>query len=229
MSTKIGIVSEGISDFWALQHIIERYLKECDVYTIPLKPKVTPNGKQDGFGTWQGVFQYISGCDENKLIIEAKNEGCRFVVIQIDTDVCEEYGVKKDTTNIEIFFEQVKEQLSSHIHPEFDQSNIIYAICIHELECWLIPFVNSEAGKCSIIDGCLKTVNKAIKTKGSIDKDNKNDVRVRSLYQYIFTHKKKPKDIKDCAQYNKGFENFVKQLDQIKEILNAEDQATEEK
>lgn len=32
MSTKIGIVSEGISDYWALKHIVERYLKEYDVH-----------------------------------------------------------------------------------------------------------------------------------------------------------------------------------------------------
>lgn len=95
MSTKIGIVSEGISDYWALKHIVERYLKEYDVYTIPLQPKITVKGKQDGFGTWQGVFSYISGSDEQKLIVEAIYEGCKFVIIQIDTDVCEQYGIKK--------------------------------------------------------------------------------------------------------------------------------------
>ena len=39
MSKKIGIVSEGVSDYYVLKHIVSRYLKEQDVYTIPLNPK----------------------------------------------------------------------------------------------------------------------------------------------------------------------------------------------
>ena len=89
MSTKIGIVSEGVSDFFILKHIVERYLKEKDVYTIPLKPKVTSKNKQEGFGTWQGVFDYIKG-DDN-LIVEAVKEGCEYVVVQIDTVVSMEW------------------------------------------------------------------------------------------------------------------------------------------
>lgn len=221
MSTKIGIVSEGTSDFWALQHIVERYLKECDVYTIPLKPKITPSGKQDGFGTWQVVFQYISGTDDDKLIVEALNEDCRFVIIQIDTDVCEEYGVTKDVTDHGVFHENVKQKLSSSIHADFDQSKAIYAICIHELECWLLPFV-CDAGKCTRIDNCLNALNRAIKTEGCIDKDNKNCDAARKLYQNIFSHKKKPKDIKDCAEHNFGFKSFIEQLDAVKAVLEQE-------
>ena len=81
MSTKIGIVSEGVSDYFILKHIIERYLKEKDVYTIPLKPKISAQNKQAGYGTWQGVFDYIKGDDS--LIVEAVKEGCEFVVVQI--------------------------------------------------------------------------------------------------------------------------------------------------
>lgn len=219
MSTKIGIVSEGISDYWALKHIVERYLKEYDVYTIPLKPKITAKGKQDGFGTWQGVFNYISGSDEQKLIVEAVNEGCRYVIVQIDTDVCEQYGIAKETENIESFWEQVKNKLSHSVHPEFDKSGLLYAICIHELECWLIPFVCTEKEKCINTNQCLNIVNRSIKSKGTIDKDNKNSDIARQLYKYIFDQKKKPKDIAECAQYNFGFFQFIRQLDYIKEML----------
>lgn len=57
MSVKIGIVCEGISDFKILQYITERYLRDFDAYTIPLKPKETKQGAQDGFGSWQGVLE----------------------------------------------------------------------------------------------------------------------------------------------------------------------------
>lgn len=220
MSTKIGIVSEGISDYWALKHIVERYLKVYDVYTIPLQPKITVKGKQDGFGTWQGVFSYISGSDEQKLIVEAIYEGCKFVIIQIDTDVCEQYGIKKDTTNMELFWEQVKNKLSESVYSDFDKSVLIYAICINELECWLIPFVCAEKDKCTNINQCLHIVNRSIKSKGSIDKDNKNSDTARQLYKYILDQKKKPKEIAGCAQNNLGFRKFIDQLEYIKEVLD---------
>ena len=46
MSKKIGIVSEGVSDFWVLRHIITRYLKDQDLWVLPLNPKQTKDGKQ---------------------------------------------------------------------------------------------------------------------------------------------------------------------------------------
>jgi soluble cytochrome b562 len=48
--------------------------------------------------------------------------------------------------------------------------------------------------------------NTNIKSIGAIDKHNK----------------KKPKDIADCAQYNYGFKEFIKQLDQVKSTLQKE-------
>lgn len=221
MSTKIGIVSEGASDFWALQHIVERYLKDSDVYTIPLKPRITPAGRQDGFGSWQGVFEYISGTDEDKLIIEAQNEDCRFVIIQIDTDVCNEYGIEKDLSDHNLFHNNIRQKLLHSIHADFNKSIVVFAICIHELECWLLPFVCTQ-DKCTIVDNCLNSVNRAIRTRGSIDKGNKNCDAARRLYQYIFNFKKKPRDIKECAEHNFGFKSFIEQLDAIKEILEQE-------
>ncbi|MDR0864071.1 MAG: hypothetical protein LBO74_03950 [Candidatus Symbiothrix sp.] len=217
MSIKIGIVSEGVSDYWALKHITERYLKEMDVYTIALKPKITKQGKQGGFGTWQGVFEYIKG--EDKLILEAVNEGCQFVIIQIDTDVCEQYGVSKNDKDVKALWVNVQAKIKSSIHPDFEQSILIYAICIHELECWLIPFVCTDNKKCAKINQCLNPINDKIKAKETIDKHNKNDDKVRPLYDFILNKKKKPIDIKDCSSYNIGFQSFIYQLDRIKEKL----------
>jgi hypothetical protein len=216
MSVKIGIVSEGISDYWALKHITERYLKDTDVYTIPLKPKITKQDRQDGFGTWQGVFEYIKG--EDKLILEAVNEGCQFVIIQIDTDVCENYGVSKNEDN-NVLWTDVQAKIKSSVHAAFEQSILIYAICIHELECWLIPFVCTDNNRCTNIYQCLNIVNREIRTTGTIDKHNKNDDKVRPLYDFILNKKKKPIDIKNCSSYNIGFQSFIYQLDSIKEKL----------
>ena len=36
----------------------------------------------------------LYGTDEKNLFVEALKEDCEYVVVQIDTDVCAEYGVE---------------------------------------------------------------------------------------------------------------------------------------
>jgi hypothetical protein len=213
MSTKIGIVSEGVSDFFILKHIIERYLKDKDVYTIPLKPKVSAQNKQVGYGSWQGVFEYIKGNDN--LIVEAVKEGCEYVVIQIDTDVSSQYGVDNNHEDVSAFWNAVKEKLTASVHPDFPKDRLIFAICIQEIECWLIPFVSSNRNECENTDRCLNIVNKHIRTEGSIDRDNKNCIQAQRLYISIWSKKRKPKEIGECSQFNYGFAKFVEQMDEL--------------
>ncbi len=221
MSNKIGVVCEGISDYKIIRHIVSRYLRDYDVYTIPLKPKMTLQGKQDGFGTWQGVLGYISGKDQ--LIVEAVKEGCDFIIIQIDTDVCEEYGVAKDLTNIPLFHQAVIQKLNDTLHSGINRNVIVYAICINEIECWLIPFVSTVQTECSNSNQCINIVNRYIKTTGTIDRDNKNSPQAQILYDKILGQKKKAKDILAASNFNYGFSYFISQLEKIKVHLNSEE------
>lgn len=214
MSVKIGIVCEGISDYRVLKYITERYLRDEDVYVIPLKPKETAQGAQDGFGSWQGVLEYIKGDDQ--MIGEAIREGCRYVIVHIDTDVRDQYGVPKDFESEEELHGNVKSKLKELVHSDFDQKLLIFAIAILETECWLIPFLTEDKKSCSKIDSCVNAINKLLKDKGFIDKDNKNAEKVRPIYQYILNQKRKAKDIKKASAYNYGFAYFIDMLDRIK-------------
>ncbi len=215
MSRKIGIVSEGVSDYRVLNHIISRYLKELDVYTIPLNPK-QDKGKQIGFSGWQGVLNYISGTDEKNLFVEALKEDCEYVVVQIDTDVCAEYGVEHLMDDLPQLWENVCNNLSNRIPTDFDKSKLIFAITIDETECWLIPFIDDNKKNCENIDRCVNLVNKSIKKQNLfIDRDNKNSDGAKSAYDYILKQKKKPKDIKECSEYNYGFKKLIEQLDTL--------------
>lgn len=220
MSKKIGIVSEGVSDYYVLSHIVSRYLKEQDVYTIPLNPK-QERGKQVGFSGWQGVLNYISGKDERNLIVEALKEDCEYVVVQIDTDVCEEYGVTHQTGDVVLLWQQVCDNLSSCVPEEFDKSRLLFAITIDETECWIIPFVNSDKKSCTSTNRCVNLVNKSIRKENLyIDADNKNSDGAKSAYDYILKQKKKPKEIKECSAFNYGFKKFIEQLDHISTTLS---------
>ena len=211
MSKKIGVVSEGVSDYYVLKHIVSRYLKEQDVYTIPLNPK-QDKGKQVGFSGWQGVLNYISGMDEKNLFVEALKEDCEYVVVQIDTDRSADYGVEHQTDDLTVLWKNVYENLVNRIPADFDKSKLIFAIT----ECWLIPFIDTNKKNCENIDRCVNLVNKGIKKQNLfIDPDNKNSDGAKSAYDYILKQKKKPKEIKECSEFNYGFKKLIEQLDEI--------------
>ena len=215
MSKKIGIVSEGVSDFWVLRHIITRYLKDQDLWVLPLNPKQTKDGKQDGPGGWGLVMKYLEDKGK-KLMVEALKEDFEYIVVQIDTDVCEEYGVKHDLTDMGVFWQNVCDNLSNRLSEDFDRSKLIFAICIDEIECWLIPFVDTNKKNCESTNRCVNIVNKNIKGKELfIDADNKNSDGAKDAYDYILKQKKKPKDIKECSVHNYGFTKFIEQLDKM--------------
>jgi len=208
---KIGIVAEGISDYWVIKHIVERFLKDKRAYTVALQPKITTAGKQDGYGGWQKVFEYIG---KKEYIIDlAQTEGCDYIIVQLDTDVCEEYGVNKDA-NLEQLLNSVCTKIYETAHPDFYKSRIIPAICIHSLECWLIPFVTDDTARCSRVDNCINAVNNEIRAEGTIDKNNKG--AALHLYGFILSKKKKPKEIQEISKYNLGFSKFVDLLAVVK-------------
>jgi len=208
---KIGVVAEGISDYWVIKHLVERLLKDKGAYTVSLQPKITSAGKQDGYGGWKNVFRYIGY--KEYIIDLARNEGCDYVIVQLDTDVCEEYGVNK-STNHDILFNCVCTKINETIHPDFNTSRIIPAICIHSLECWLIPFVSDDMMKCSRVDSCINVINNEIRPEGTIDKNNKGAALF--LYSFILAKKKKPKEIQEISKFNLGFSKFVEQLIKVK-------------
>lgn len=212
---KIGIVSEGVSDYAIIKHIVARLLRDKDPNIIPLKPKQKQNGKQNGYCSWRGVFNYISGSDDQKLIVEALHEGCDYVVVQIDTDVCEEYGVSHNQKTSETMWNDVRDKLAEKVHEDFEKTRLIFAICIDEIECWLIPFVDNKVENCLNTDRCLNILNRDIRQIGGIDKNNKNCDAARKIYETILSKKKKAKEIIRCSQYNYGFRKFVEQLNCI--------------
>ena len=218
MGNKIGIVCEGISDYRVLKYITERYLKDKDVYVIPLKPKETPQGKQDGFGSWQGVLEYIQGNDQ--MILEAIREGCNFIIVHIDTDVRTDYGIPSDYVNQESLYNSVKNLLLSKVHPDFDKTKLLFAIAIHETECWLIPFLSEDKKVCCKTDSCVSAVNRLLKGDGYIDKDNKNADQVQPVYDKILRSLRKAKQLRAASAHNFGFKSLIESLDLIREKLD---------
>ena len=94
----------------------------------------------------------------------------------------------------------------------------MFAICIHSVECWLLPIAYSDNRK-ENINNCLDTLNRSVqkKYKGMVNlhERNKNEPAGIKVYDKLISDWKRKEHIVATAQYNTGFKAFIQSLDQI--------------
>jgi len=220
----IGLICEGVSEINIMARIISKYLGD-DVVVHPIEPEVkVENGflVQSGYGGWQQVLNHCN--DETIERILSFND---YLVIQIDTDTCYQidYGVNpldektgKPKTE-DILYEDIKERLLLNVSKELQErysGRLIFAICINEIECWLLPIYYTNNTKCKT-NNCIYTLNQVLQKKniGNIPEKDKNSVYARGVYFKILKNLKNKQSILDCAEHHFGFTQLTKQLDMI--------------
>jgi hypothetical protein len=225
----IALITEGVSEHRILRHTVERYLAEIDDISVnQIEPEINPQGKQATYGGWLNV---LNVCNTNKFREILSFNDC--IVVQIDTDVCEEvhFDVSRtensvlktdDVLHLEVI-NRILSSIPAEEQPEF-KDKIIYAICINETECWLLPLYYSNNDKCKTT-GCIKKLNKELtrRREGFIPDKDKNSTNATKTYQSILKRLKRKQDVKDCSQYNYGFDFFIKQLDVLIDNYNLAD------
>ena len=106
-------------------------------------------------------------------------------------------------------------------NPKYKQKkeNIIFAICVHSTECWLLPLVYTDKRKEHTIN-CLNALNNAIKKKykgiAVLTEKNKNEYNGKNIYDKIMSEWKRKSDIENTAQHNIGFKKFISSLNTIR-------------
>lgn len=216
----IGLICEGVSEVNMISYIIRRYLGDVDVNTI--QPKII-NDKQDNFGGWLQVLDYCND-DQFKHIFETND----YIVIQIDTDACtqknydiNQYDENNQKVSDDILYSRVVNRLKKNLSTELLQQysdRIIFAVCINETECWLLPlFYTNEPKKRCATTNCVYILNQKLQQQNisPIPDKDKNSPQTQKSYRTILKMLKKKKDVADIAQYNYGFKKFVEQLDKI--------------
>lgn len=219
----IGLICEGVSEINVMTRIISKYLGD-QVFINPIEPETkVENGVlvQKGYGGW---LQVLNHCNDET--VERILEYNDYLIIQIDTDASIQtgYDVKSQDDNgkqkpVEDFYQDVKERLLRNISPEVQEKNegrIIFAICMNEIECWLLPLYYSDKNRCKT-NNCIFTLNQALlkRSIGGIPDTDKNSPNARKVYNKILKNLKNKKTIQDCAQYQYGFGELTKQLDLI--------------
>lgn len=227
----IALICEGVSETRIISHIVERYLNNSKVVINNIQPSIMfINGqeKQASIGGWSQVLEHCT--TDTICSAMATND---FLVIQIDTDACvqQSYDVNIYDDNMiqvsdEILYDRVVDRLKRNIDGEiFTQyaDKILFAICINETECWLLPlYYEGSPKKCSSTTNCIYKLNQKLSIEGmGIPTDNKNATEVIRVYKKILknlTHR----NIPIVAKYNFGFATFLEQLKKIKDVSTEE-------
>lgn len=222
MGKSFGVICEGLSDFRIIKRVLELYFKGEDIFPTCYAPKQLPSGKSD-FGGWTKVLE---NCSNNTLkeIFEFND----YAIIQIDTDHSQDipFNVSHINNNGHIknhqqLYDDIIVKLNSLItQPDIQnvKNKILFAICIHSTECWLLPLLYNDKRK-EHTNNCLNAFNIAVqkKFKGFVilNKKNKNEANGIKVYEKVMSNWERKADIINSAKFNVGFEKFVELIKNI--------------
>lgn len=219
----IGLICEGVSEINVMMRIVSKYLGD-EAFVHAVEPDTTLKSGhlvQTGYGGWAQVLRH---CNDEK--IEAIMQYNDYVIIQIDTDACQEkeYNVMPNNEQgqkkaDDVFYHDIQSRMVKNISSQVLKKyagRILFAICDNEIECWLLPLYYSDNNRCKS-QNCIRILNRALGKKdiGGIPDKAKNDTQARAVYDKILKNFKNKKTIQDCAQYHYGFTELIKQLDSV--------------
>jgi len=212
-SPRFALIAEGPSDHVVLTHFLAAYFQDPDIVANPLQPP-----SSDIPGGWTEVLRYCSSPRLEQAFVD--ND---FVVIQIDTDVCEEVGFavprRGPSSGAELTPDELADRVTEFlisrlppgVHARF-ADRMIFAVCVDSIECWLLPLYYND-GRRSKLTHCLGSLNQqlSIQEKFSIDQANKQT----NYYEKIMRSKKcgKRKTLESIAAENPSLARFIRALD----------------
>ena len=217
-----GLITEGLTDQIVIENILAGYFKNPDLDIRPLQPErdKDDDNKFTGYSSWSQVFAYCRSRD-----FQESFQFNDYIIIQIDTDVSEEFGIPQQDKNgeftpeelIEKVIEKFKQEIGEDFYSKFQQ-RIIWAISVHSIECWLLPLYYKDSKK-SKLKNCLSTLNKEISRKHHFTIDAKKPEYYREISKQYSKHKVLMKHYKD----NPSLKNFIEEI-QSRDIKNVEEE-----
>lgn len=170
---RFAVIGEGKTDFKVIKNLLIGFFSDKNLPITRLLPKDNePVG-------WGNVLNYLSTQEFRDGV-----ENNDYTIVQIDTKECAEWNenlinIGDDITRIEEFVASIKTILINKIGVDFyneNQNKILFAITIHEIECWLLPFNTTTKAHVSKIVGCENAIEKIVSKRGfSIHQKNYQD------------------------------------------------------
>lgn len=207
-----GLVTEGVTDQEILTSILCGYYENPNLLFNELQPLRDETDRDKSQAGWGNLLEYCrSEVFKNAFQTNA------YVIVQIDTDVSEEYGVSKNENGEELsperLIEKVIDRFKEIIGIDFYekcQNRIIFAISVHSIECWLLPIYYTDNRKSKIVN-CLETLNKELAKKEGFTIDSKN----LEYYEQIAKVFLKKKNLNKYYPHNPSFAIFIQKLGEM--------------
>jgi hypothetical protein len=213
-----ALITEGVSEHRIIKHFILKYLRGNEIEINQIQPQIW-NNKQQNFGGWNEVLKYC-GRTEIKNILDEND----YLVIQVDSDVSplHPFSVSHSDLNghqksIEQLCNDIITKLKSLIIPEIlleYEEKIIFAICVHTIECWLVHHYCPGNSK-RTLNNCIKPLNNTLRRRNMlVIPNNKNNSNGIKAYNELLSEIRKD-EILEASKFNFGLEKFIISLDQI--------------
>jgi|GEM_PF-1029063 len=218
-ATSFALVTEGVSDHAVIERLIHTTLAknlENQIYINRFHPKPdeTDNAWYGPKGGWERVFEFCS-CQNSLNKAMAYN---RYLVIQMDTDTGghQNFGIQLTDSNGEIPEAQIISEVTSLIISKFPdgfynqyQDQIIFAISIHSIECWILPFYEPTPKKQPQINTCARRLAHLL------TKENISSVKRYKEYSIICKKIRRLKDIEDKKSQSLSLTIFIEALQRL--------------
>ncbi len=216
-----GFITEGKTDQIVIGNILSGYFNTPDLDFRPFLPLLDETDKKkENFSNWKLVLDY---CHSDKF-----KEAFQFIdylIVQIDTDTCEErhYDISKLEAGRELPPEELVEKVSLKLQELIGKDfytnyskQIIFAISVHEIECWLLPLYYTDNKK-KKHKGCLATLNQALcRTENfRISDSNKNP----DYYEIISRKYSKKRTLMSKYQDNPSLKIFIEEIEKREIII----------
>lgn len=207
--TSFALITEGITDQVALESILSgHYDEEPEFIQIQPTRDETDISRQGTFAGWEQVLDCCSSTSFGDIF--STND---FVIIQIDTDICEHENVKipltkggKDVSTKDLIG-SVRNFIISKIDADVFQKageRILFAICVHSLECWLLPLVESRVTR--------RTKNCESHLQRVTLKANENFEKTYHCYAKLSKPFEKKRNLEHACRSNESLEIFLNSL-----------------
>ncbi|OQP40070.1 hypothetical protein A4H97_17810 [Niastella yeongjuensis] len=203
----IAFAGEGLTDFIVIKNLLIGFFNDKNLPVTRLLPKQTePVG-------WGNLFNYLSTLEFREGV-----DYSDYTIIQVDTDKCEEWKddlkhIGDDDSQVSTFIDKVITSLIKRIGSDYyyeNEDKFLFAICIHDMECWLMPFNSNQPAHYSKMVGCQKAIeNIAIKKGFSIHQKNYEEGK---SYQTLSEDMKKNKILMQKHALNPSLKIFIETL-----------------
>ncbi len=200
---QISLISEGITDRPIIEAALTAYFAKKNFGSDVFLNAIHPKEKEPS-----GWFKVLKFCE---------SEGFRnsfelndFIIIQIDSDVHEEYEVPRQKTNVELI-EAIQARIVRSIGESYYETvkeKIIFAICVNMVECWLLPFYATTNSHKKKVNNCCDTLNQYLIKKG-FTLDCTNDAGGTEFYQKAAQLISKKKIFFPTYKENESLKYFV--------------------